>query len=148
MEAHFANNYSKVLTKIRQFFLNCLAVRAEGDVTNFEQVITKKWKLNNGQKKIFEFHESIKLSEDRIHKINWVCIKVFVVCDIVWYAIENPFFIEFLKTLCLGYVPPSKEVLSGKLLLQETVVVNIWVTDILKNATNLTLCKIYNKLFI
>ena len=144
LEAHFANNCSEVPTETRQFFLNRLAVRAEGDVINLEQVTIKKRKLNDSQTKISEFHESTKLSEDRIHKINRACVKTFV----AWHVIENPFFIEFLKTLRPGYVPPSKEVLSDKLLSQETAVVNTRVTDVLKNATNLTLCKIYNKLFI
>ena len=129
----------------RQLFLNRLAVKADENVTNLEQVTaSKKRKLNDSQTKISEFHESTKLSEDRIHKINRACVKTFV----AWHVIENPFFIEFLKTLRPGYVPPSKEVLSDKLLSQETAVVNTRVTDVLKNATNFTLCKIYNKLFI
>ena len=58
-------------------------------------------------------------------------------------VIENPFFIEFLKTLRPGYTPPSKEVLSGKLLSQETAVVNTRIIKKLKNTVNLTLCKVY-----
>jgi hypothetical protein len=140
LEAHFTNNCSEVPAETRQFFLNRLAAKAEGDVTNLEQMTAKKRKLNNGQTKISEFHESTKLSEDRIHEINRACVKAFVVCGIAWHVIENPFFIEYLRTLRPGYVPPSKEVLSGKLLSQETAVVNTRITDVLKNSTNLTLC--------
>jgi hypothetical protein len=143
LEAHFANDCSEVPAETRQFFLNRLAAKAERNVTNLEQKTTKKRKLNNGQTtqtKIPEFHESSKLSDDRIHEINRACVKAFVVCGIAWHVIENPFFIEFLKTLRPGYVPPSKEVLSGKLLSQETAVVNTRVTDVLKNTTNLTIC--------
>lgn len=74
-----------------------------------------------------EFHESNQISKDRTHEINRACVKAFVVCEIAWHAIENPFFVEFLKTLYPGYTPPSKELLSGKLLSQETAVVNIQV---------------------
>ena len=93
-----------------KFFLNHLAIRAEGDVTNLEQVTAKKRKLNDGktQTKISDFHESTKFSEERIHEIDRACVKAFVECGIAWRVIENPFFIEFLKTLCPGYTPPSK----------------------------------------
>ncbi len=128
-----------------KFFLNHLAIRAEGDVTNLEQVTAKKRKLNDGktQTKISDFHESTKFSEERIHEIDRACVKAFVECGIAWRVIENPFFIEFLKTLRPGYTPPSKGVLSGKLLSQETAVVNARIIKELKNTTNLTLCKVY-----
>jgi len=146
MESHFANECSKVPPDIKQLFLNRLAARAEGNITDLEQVTTKKRKLNNGagmntQTKISEFNESTKLTDDRIHEINRACVKAFVVCGIPWHVIENPFFIEFLKTLRPGYTPPSKEILSEKLLSQETAVVNRRVIKELKGSTNLTLCK-------
>ncbi|CAB4404603.1 unnamed protein product [Rhizophagus irregularis] len=108
LEAHLANNCSKVPADTRQFFLNRLAAKAEGDITNLS---SKKRKLNDA----------------------------FVVCGIPWHVIENPFFIEFLKTLRSEYTSPSKELLSGKLLSQETAVVNIRVIKELKNTANLTL---------
>jgi hypothetical protein len=143
LEAHFANDCSKVPANTRQFFLNRLAEKAEGNITNLTAKRVKKRKLNNGttQTKISDFHESTILSEDRIHEIDRACVRAFVVCGIAWRVIENPFFIEFLKTLRPGYTPPSKEVLSGKLLSQETAVVNARVVKELKNTTNLTLCK-------
>ncbi|GES94625.1 ribonuclease H-like domain-containing protein [Rhizophagus clarus] len=138
LEAHFANDCSKVPADTRQFFLNRLATKAEENTTNLS---TKKRKLNDGstQKKITEFHESSQISEDRSHEINRACVKAFVVCGIAWHVIENPFFVEFLKTLCPGYTPPSKDLLSGKLLSQETAVVNARVIKELKNAADLTL---------
>ncbi|CAB4479826.1 unnamed protein product [Rhizophagus irregularis] len=63
LEAHFANDCSKVPADTRQFFLNRLAAKAEGNITNLS---TKKRKLNDGstQKKITEFHESSALKEE------------------------------------------------------------------------------------
>jgi hypothetical protein len=151
LEGHFANMCPKIPDSTKQFFLNRLAARAEGDITNLEQVTAKKQKLNNGtntriiQTRISEFNESTKLSEDRAHEIDRACVKAFVVCGIPWHVIENPFFIELLKTLRPGYTPPSREVLSGKLLSQETAVINQRVIKELKNTENLTICK-YNKM--
>ncbi|RGB32906.1 hypothetical protein C1646_762296 [Rhizophagus diaphanus] len=98
-----------------------------------------KRKLNDGsiQTKISEFHESSQL---RIHEIDRACVKAFVVCGIPWYIIENPFFVEFLKTLRPGYTPPSKVLLFGRLLSQETAVVNTRVVKDLEIIVNLTLC--------
>ena len=95
LEAHFANDCSEVPANTRQFFLNRLAAKAEGSITNLEQVTAKKRKLNDGtstQTKISEFNESTKLSKERIHEIDRACVKAFVVCGIAWRVIENPFF--------------------------------------------------------
>jgi len=50
--------------------------------------------------------------------------KAFVICEILYHIIENPFFIELLKTLHPEYEPLSKDVLSGHLLAQKTAFVN------------------------
>ena len=129
--------------EVKQFFLNRLAEKAEV-ITNNQQTSNKKRKIDNEnaeQSRITDFHESSKLSQERIHEINRACVKAFVICGIPWHVIENPFFIEYLKTLCPGYTPPSKETLSGQLLTQETAIVNNKIIKVLKNSTNLTLCK-------
>ena len=124
--------------------MNRLASKAENTTNNSQQKSNRKRKFNDildDQSKITDFHESSKLSQERIHEINRACIKAFAICGIPWHIIENPFFIEFLKTLCLGYTPPSKEILSNHLLAQETAVVNRQIIQELENSTNLTLCK-------
>ena len=42
IEAHFANNCFEVPAETRQFFLNRLAAKAEGNITNLERVTAKK----------------------------------------------------------------------------------------------------------
>ncbi|RGB35517.1 hypothetical protein C1646_759206 [Rhizophagus diaphanus] len=83
------------------FFLNCLAAKAEGNITinlvHLEQVTAKIRKLNNNtgiQTKISDFHESITFTELKIHEFDRACVKAFA------------------------------EVLSSKLLSQESAVVN------------------------
>ena len=103
-----------------------------------ETNIQKKRKRYNDtkQKKITEFEST----EDQI---NHALVKTFVICGIPWHIIENSFFIEFLKTLKSSYLPPSREVLSGRLLAQEAAVVNQQVIKDLTNQKNLTLCKLF-----
>ncbi len=143
LEGHFANDCLKVPIEVKQFFLNRLAAKAEV-LINSQQTSNKKRKFDNesaDQSRITDFHESSKLSQERIHEINQACVKAFTICGIPWHIIENPFFIEFLRTLRPGYIPPSKEILSGQFLAQETAVVNNKIIKELKNSTNLTLCK-------
>ncbi|CAG8720506.1 19857_t:CDS:2, partial [Dentiscutata erythropus] len=59
------------------------------------------------------------LSEERISSINGSLLKAFVVCDIPFSVIENPFFIDLLQNLCPNYQPPSREILAVRLLDQE-----------------------------
>src|ERR1700722_13497384 len=75
----------------RDLFLNRLAMRA------IEESV--------------DYIENTKLIKERIKEIDHVLVKAFVVYGIPWQTIENPFFIEFLKTLRLAYTPPSKDVL-------------------------------------
>ena len=109
-----------------------------------ETNIHKKRKRYDGtrQKKITEF-------ESMEDQTNHALVKAFVICEILWHIIENPFFIEFLKTLKLSYLPPSREILSGRLLVQEAAVVNQQVIKDLTNQKNLILCNYFLcKLFL
>ena len=133
LEAHLANNCLKAPLEIRQIFLSWLASNQQNKKRKFDG--------GTGQTKITDYHESSKLSPERIHEIDRSCVKAFVICGVPWHAIENPFFVEFLKTLRPGYTPPSKEKLSGELLNQEVAIVNSQILKELNNSTNLTLCK-------
>ncbi|CAG8759346.1 46423_t:CDS:2, partial [Gigaspora margarita] len=85
------------------------------------------------------FVESTKLTQDRIKDINRALLKTFIVCGIPFYIIENPFFVELLKTLHPAYEPPSKDVLSGCYLVQETAFVNQAIIKQLTDSKNLTI---------
>ncbi|CAG8856949.1 14732_t:CDS:2, partial [Gigaspora margarita] len=51
---------------------------------------------------LLDFIESTKLMPECIKDINRALVKAFVVCRILFHIIENPFFIELLKTLRLA----------------------------------------------
>ncbi|CAG8854579.1 5798_t:CDS:2, partial [Gigaspora margarita] len=86
-----------------------------------------------------DFVESTKLTQDRIKDINRALVKAFIVCGIPFHIIENPFFVELLKTLRPAYEPPSKDVLSGRYLAQETAFVNQAIIKQLNDSNNLTI---------
>ncbi|CAG8842572.1 19896_t:CDS:1, partial [Gigaspora margarita] len=119
LEDHLGNLCNNVLSDVRNLFLSRLAAKAlEVDTSK-----SKKRKLSN-QVQLSDFIESTKLTPKRIKDINRALVKAFVICGIPFHIIENPFFIELLKTLRPGYEPPSKDILSGRYLAQETAFVN------------------------
>ncbi|CAG8807436.1 24153_t:CDS:2, partial [Dentiscutata erythropus] len=73
-----------------------------------------------------DFVESTKLTPDRIKDIIRALVKAFIVC-------------ELLKTLCPAYEPPSKDILSGRYLAQETAFVNQAMIKQLNSSKNMTL---------
>jgi len=61
--------------------------------------------------------------------------------NIPFSVIENPYFVDLIKTLQSGYDPPSRQVLSGTLLQAEMARVNVRITNELNNESNFTICK-------
>jgi len=140
MEDHLGNLCAKVPAEIRDLFLERLATKA----AETSEPTSKKRKLNNQsaqptQSKLSDYIESTKLTPERNKEIARALVKAFIICGIPFHIIENPFFIELLKTLRPAYEPPSKDVLFGRHLAQETAFVNQAIIKELKNSENLTL---------
>ena len=60
-------------------------------------------------------------------------------CGIPFRVINNPFFVNALKTLNPNYNIPSREVLSGRLLDNEVAKVNNNVDEIIRFANDITI---------
>ncbi|CAG8807227.1 18401_t:CDS:1, partial [Dentiscutata erythropus] len=131
LEAHLGNSCNKAPPDVRSLFLSRLATKELNASTS------KKRKLNV-QSQLSDFIESTKLIPDRIKDINRALVKAFIVCGIPFHIIENPFFVELLKTLRPAYEPPSKDVFSGHYLAQETVFVNQAMIKQLNSSKNMT----------
>ena len=63
----------------------------------------------------------------------------FVMCGLPFFIIENPWFVDALKSLRPNYNPPTREYLVSPLLNNEAVRVNYEIEIALKNSKNLTL---------
>ena len=146
MEAHLASHCSQCPDDIRRIYMELIANRKE--LVPIEEPLQKKQKTkkNTAQTSLSKFYESTELTEQRIDEINRYLLIAFVCCNIPFSIIENPFFIEALKHLRPGYNPPSRKYLSGRLLDNEVVSVNLKVDTTFKFCNNLTLgkCKFYN----
>jgi hypothetical protein len=85
------------------------------------------------------YHDSTKIPDTRITRINRVLTKLFVACGISFRVVEHPFFINFVKELNARYDPPTREYLSDHLLERKLAMVNSSVNSIIENENNLTL---------
>lgn len=141
LEAHLASKCSKCPHNVRREYMEEIASRKE--LVSTEEPLQKKQKTqtNAAQTSLSQFYESTELTEQRINEINRYLLIAFVCCNIPFATIENPFFIEAIKHLRPGYNPPSREHLSGRLLDNEIVSVNLKVEKALKFYNNLTLSK-------
>ena len=140
MEAHLASHCSQYSDDIRRKYMELIANRKE--LVLIEPLQKKqKTKENIAQTSLSKFYESTELTEQRINKINRYLLIIFTYCNIPFSIIENPFFIEALKHLRPSYNPPSRKHLSGQLLDNEIVSINLKVDIALKFCNNLTLDK-------
>lgn len=154
LESHLALNCDKVDKTIREFYSKIVANRTGSSQavtanivpgTNIESniQIPKKRKKAVGQTSLSDFYESTTLTTERLDAINTSLIRAFIVCNLPFHLIMNPYFIDLLQQLRPAYKPPSRQVLSGRLLDSQVVKVNQKLYQLFENNKNLTLGNIY-----
>ncbi|PKK55226.1 hypothetical protein RhiirC2_803033, partial [Rhizophagus irregularis] len=114
-------------------------VENEEDDENDSELTTKKQRLNDGQTSIQSFYKNKELEKGYSDEIHRSIMKVFVICNIFFSIIENPWFIDLIKTLQPGYDPPSRQVLSSTLLESEISHINIRIMNELSADNNFTI---------
>ena len=103
------------------------------------QPSAKKIKIIQDQKQIGNYYGLADIEPSRQKEIERTLTMMFICCGVSFRIIENPFFINLLKALNPGFIPPSREVLSGRLLDTELARVNKNIEKDLKDAKDLTL---------
>jgi hypothetical protein len=83
--------------------------------------------------------ESTKLTPERENAINLSILKAFIMCNIPFHIIGNPYFIDALRELRPAYSPPSRHILSGRILHSQIAKVNSKLQSIFEKNENLTL---------
>ncbi|EXX62414.1 hypothetical protein RirG_161960 [Rhizophagus irregularis DAOM 197198w] len=86
-----------------------------------------------------DYHDSTKIPDARVTRINCALAKFFVACSISFWIVEHPFFVNFVKELNSAYELPTREFLSDQLLERELALVNSTVATVIENGANLTL---------
>jgi len=132
LQVHLAKNCNKCPDDIRLKYTNII-IEDENDVSskkrNFQTVLNDHW----------DNDAEIPISKIKVIDRAW--LKAFVACGLPFSAIENPFFIDAIKSLRTSYNPPTRGRLSGTLLDHEVISINSKVNNILLKSNNLTLGK-------
>ncbi len=62
---------------------------------------------------MFEF---TRIEQNKVEMANRTIVRFFACYGIPFHVVENPFFVDLLCILCLGYYPPGRNTLSGNML--------------------------------
>ena len=113
-------------------------------------IVVRRDNLNDNMKvKAFEANmndendKNNELLTEQAALIDHSVLKAFVMCEIPFQVVENPYFINLLKNFRSNYNPPSWEYLSTNLLNKESIWVEIKINNSLENIKNLTLSMDY-----
>jgi len=142
LREHLANHCKKCSKDISQHYGLLVGKKigqetVENSEEEEEEYPSKKLKQTN----VLSFFESKKLEKGKIEDINRIITKTFVMCNIPFSTIENPWFIDLIKSLQPGYDLPSRRILSGSLLEAEVARINIKINNELDKENNFTIGK-------
>ncbi|CAJ0752878.1 7517_t:CDS:2 [Entrophospora sp. SA101] len=87
------------------------------------------------QLSLSKFYECTTLITKRNDNINRALIKAFIMCDILFNVIQNPYLSSWLD----NYTPPNRKAIPGRLLDTEVNNINTKINLQLENQKNLTL---------
>ena len=135
MEVHLAINCHKVPCDIKEKFLLLVKTRDEVAVSN-----NKKRKVRGGDQQLITKYGEVDTIEPIKQLIcDHTVAKFFICCGVSFRIVEHPFFIDMVKSLCLGYNPPTAEKITNDFMYTELANVVVDQNLLLKKSKNLTL---------
>jgi hypothetical protein len=143
MEAHLALSCHKVPLDVKEKFL--LIVKTRGE--NQSEAAAKKRKTGH-QQSITKYAESNTIEPFKKQICDRTIAKFFICCGVAFRLVEHPFFIDMVKSLCLGYNPPRADTLSENFLYEELANIVVDQRIELKRTKNLTLGNKNKKILI
>ena len=142
LREHLANHCKKCSKDISQYYALLVGKKmGEETVEDSEEEGEERPNKKPKQTNVSSFFEPKKLEKGKIEDINRMITKTFVMCNIPFSTVENPWFINLIKSLQPGYDPPSRRTLSGSLLEAEVARVNIKINHELDKESNFTIGK-------
>ena len=134
LQGHIANHCMEAPINLVRQYQTFLEVKQTNPIPS------KKRKGLEGQTYLDDFHDTAgPLPQGRVDRIDRALIKFFVCCGVSFRVVESPFFIDLLKELNSAYNPPSRDILSNRLLENELGYVNARVSKELDSMDNLTI---------
>src|SRR5436305_10990709 len=121
MKAHLALSCYKVPHDVKENFLLIVKIRKDNQV----KVLSKKRKLGH-QQSITKYAESNTIELFKKQSCDRTVAKFFICYGVAFRLVKYPFFIDIIKSLCLGYDSPCASTLSEDFLYEElaNIVIN------------------------
>ena len=135
MVDHLALSCPKASSDVKQIFLE--EVRKRSALNINDETATKKARTT--QKKITSMFESSELEASKIARCNRALTRLFVCCGIPFRVVSNPFFIDFVKSLCPAYELPNRVTLAGSWVNQELTNILTVADSEVRSSGNVTL---------
>jgi|ERR1700722_1415728 hypothetical protein len=126
LKSHLALYCSQVPLNIKTEYMEILAL---GNTST-----NRKTNSNNS---------SAEIDINQKEKIDQALIRFFVCCGIPFSVVDHPYFVDFIKSLCLSYNSPKRTALSTTIFNKEISIVLTKIKEELKYEENLTLGNIF-----
>ncbi len=134
---HLVKDYTAIALDIRNNYQKIIVQKQIIKKKSFKiEQVNKRQKLSIAD---YWSDENQVLSENLKNNIDRSITIAFVMCGFPFSIIENPWFVNALKSLWPNYNLPTCEYLVSSLLNNEAVRVNYKIEIALKNSKNLTL---------
>jgi hypothetical protein len=148
LREHLANSCKQCPQEISLYFARIVGKQIgeadEESTSDLEEPPNKMQKRTNEQTSIRSFYKTKKVEKGYSDEIDRSITKAFVMSNIPFSVIENPWFMDMIKTLQPGYDLPTRQTLSGTLLQAELSRINLRIFNELNKATNCTIGKCLN----
>src|SRR4051812_47149044 len=142
MEAHLALSCHKVPHDVKENFLLIVKIREDNQV----EVPSKKRKVGH-QQSITKYAELNTIKPFKKQSCDHTVAKFFICCGVAFRLVKYPFFINMIKSLCLGYDPLCASTLSEDFLYEELANIVVDQHIEIKRTKNLMLGNKIKKIF-
>jgi hypothetical protein len=150
LEDHIALHCTRVVADVKSKFLKIVKSRMQNPInqeTIQDSTITTSTSSLSGNKKrriqvpVTSYYEPLSIDSAKETRCTRALTKFFVCCGIPFATTENPFFLDFVKSLCPAYKPPGRNYLSVSLVNTELAHIQVAIEKELEFEKNLTLGK-------
>src|SRR4051794_33249540 len=142
IEAHLALSCRKVPHDVKENFLLIVKIREDNQV----EVPSKKRKVGH-QQLITKYAELNTIEPFKKQSCDRIVAKFFICCEVAFCLVEHSFFIDMVKSLCLGYDPSCASTFSEDFLYEELANIVVDQHIEMKRTKNLTLGNKIKKIF-
>jgi hypothetical protein len=143
LREHLANHCKKCSPEITQYYAVLVGKKTGEETIEDSENEEEEGRPNKKSKQanVSSFFGPKNLEKRKIDEINRTITKTFVMCNIPFSTVENPWFIDLMKSLQPGYDPPSRRTLSGSLLEAEVARINVKIYNELEKGSDFTIGK-------